>query len=97
MRRCRYPATICFQGDAGDGLYIVLRGTVRITIVAPDGQETFLALLGRGDCFGEMAVLDGCVVPRLPRRSSAPTSSSSCARGSAGSSRRIPPPANGSP
>ncbi len=58
-RGLREGATIFFQGDAGDGLYIVLRGTVKITIVAPDGQETLLALLGRGECFGEMAVLDG--------------------------------------
>ena len=42
------------EGDAGDALYIVLSGSVRIV---KEGVE--IATLRKGSCFGEMAVLDG--------------------------------------
>lgn len=47
------------QGDRGDTLYIIESGEVKITLSSADGKEIMLALLGRGDCFGELAVLDG--------------------------------------
>jgi CRP/FNR family transcriptional regulator/CRP/FNR family cyclic AMP-dependent transcriptional regulator len=51
---------IIFQrDDPGNGLYVIQGGTVKITIEAPDGQETLLAILRTGECFGELAVLDG--------------------------------------
>jgi CRP-like cAMP-binding protein len=40
-------------GDAGDSLYVVIRGAVR---VERDGQV--VAILGQSECVGEMAVLD---------------------------------------
>jgi CRP-like cAMP-binding protein len=46
--------TILFRdGDAGDSLYVVTSGRVRIV---KGGSE--IAVLGKGACFGEMAVLD---------------------------------------
>jgi len=42
------------EGDAGDALYLVLSGSVRIV---KEGIE--IAILRKGSCFGEMAVLDG--------------------------------------
>ncbi len=46
------------QGDAGDRLYIILSGKVRISRQhAAVGEET-LAVLGPGQTFGEMALLD---------------------------------------
>ena len=42
------------EGDAGDALYLVLSGSVRIVKGAVE-----IATLGKGSCFGEMAVLDG--------------------------------------
>ena len=42
------------EGDAGDALYVVLSGSVRI---AKGGAE--IAILRKGSSFGEMAVLDG--------------------------------------
>ncbi|TAK20313.1 MAG: Crp/Fnr family transcriptional regulator [Chloroflexota bacterium] len=50
---------VFYFGDPGNGLFIVLAGTIKIAVNAPDGQETMIALLGAGECFGEMAVLDG--------------------------------------
>jgi CRP-like cAMP-binding protein len=54
--------TIFRKGDAANGCYLVLEGAVKVTSPAPGGQETLLAILGKGDLVGEMALLDG-----LPR------------------------------
>ncbi len=47
------------QGDSADLLYIIVAGTVRISIASEDGREKDIALLQPGECFGEMALLDG--------------------------------------
>jgi uncharacterized membrane protein len=46
-------------GDAGDAMYLIESGKVRICVHTKDGHEVTLAELGRGDFFGEMALLDG--------------------------------------
>ena len=47
------------QGQPGEEMYIVEDGQVEIVHTAEDGDVTSLAVLGRGDFFGEMAVLEG--------------------------------------
>ncbi len=51
-------AVVVRQGDQGVGLYVVLRGAVRVTQHALDGTSHELATLGDGQIFGEMALLD---------------------------------------
>ena len=46
-------------GDAGDAMYLIVQGRIRISIKAPEGPEVTLAELGPGEFFGEMALLDG--------------------------------------
>ncbi|MDQ1193841.1 CRP/FNR family cyclic AMP-dependent transcriptional regulator [Brevundimonas vesicularis] len=46
-------------GDAGDGLYAVLEGTVRLAVQPKIGREITNLVLGRGDWFGELSLLDG--------------------------------------
>ena len=47
------------QGDQGLGLFIITKGTVRITRKnSPDGPEEVLGTAGPGDIIGEMALLD---------------------------------------
>ena len=47
------------QGEQGLGLFILTKGTVRITRKnSPDGPEEVLGTAGAGDVIGEMALLD---------------------------------------
>lgn len=46
------------QGEAGDGVYLIESGEVRIQVDDPDNDRRDLSRLRAGDFFGEMAVLD---------------------------------------
>src|SRR5690242_1755547 len=47
------------QGEKGLGLFILTKGTVRITrTTSTDGAEEVLGTAGAGDIIGEMALLD---------------------------------------
>jgi CRP/FNR family transcriptional regulator, cyclic AMP receptor protein len=51
-------STILFRaGDEGDAMYVIERGKVRICVRTTQGHELTLTELGRGDFFGEMALL----------------------------------------
>src|SRR5712675_409151 len=64
---CRYAkhltlkrgATIVSKGDPGNSLIAVISGTVKISVSSPDGRSAILNLIGAGEIFGEVAVLDG--------------------------------------
>lgn len=64
---CRYAkhttvkrgATIAAKGDPGNSLFAVIAGTVKISSSGPDGRNAILNLIGPGEIFGEIAVLDG--------------------------------------
>jgi CRP-like cAMP-binding protein len=45
------------EGEPGDELYIIQKGSVKITKIA-EGKEMLLAVLKPGDIFGEMALLE---------------------------------------
>ncbi|MDQ6955225.1 MAG: Crp/Fnr family transcriptional regulator [Mariprofundaceae bacterium] len=46
------------EGDAGNAMFILLCGSVKISYYAPDGRELILSLLEEGSFFGEMSLLD---------------------------------------
>lgn len=53
------PDQIIFHhGDPAGLLYIITNGKVKISHSSADGQEAVLAILGTGDFFGELALLD---------------------------------------
>jgi CRP/FNR family transcriptional regulator, cyclic AMP receptor protein len=54
---CEAQKVLFRAGDAGDAMYLIERGKVRISVQATDGRELTLTELGRGDFFGEMALL----------------------------------------
>ena len=73
---CRYAkhstlkrgATIFSKGDPGISLFAVISGTVKISISSPDGRNAILNLIGAGEIFGEIALLDGRLArPTLPQ------------------------------
>lgn len=57
-RKRRYAAgtAIVNEGQGAAGLFVVLSGSVRITMRVGDGQEKELATIGPGGSFGEMAL-----------------------------------------
>ena len=50
---------ICYQGDPGDHLYVVIEGLVKIVFASERGDEMVLNILGPEEIFGELALLDG--------------------------------------
>ncbi|MGA2384536.1 MAG: Crp/Fnr family transcriptional regulator [Gemmatimonadales bacterium] len=59
-REREYPknSVILFEDDPGDALYIVSAGQVKVVLIGEDGREVILSVLGDGDFFGEMALID---------------------------------------
>ncbi len=59
MRRCEIKAgeLALRAGDRGDTAYFILSGAVEV-FVDRDGRHVTLARLGKGEIFGEMAVID---------------------------------------
>lgn len=51
-------AVIFNEGEKGDAFYVVLKGSVRISTVVPGVGEEALAVLKKGNYFGEMALID---------------------------------------
>ena len=56
---CKAETFLFRTGDAGDAMYLIEHGKVRICVQTIDGREVTLTELGRGDFFGEMALFDG--------------------------------------
>ena len=60
IRRFRKAETIFHQGDPGDALFIVASGSVKVVLPSDEGAEpAIVAILGAGEFFGELAILDG--------------------------------------
>jgi CRP/FNR family transcriptional regulator/CRP/FNR family cyclic AMP-dependent transcriptional regulator len=58
-RTFRAGEVIFHQEDPGQVLYVIREGKVKISLISPDGQEISLVVFGKGECFGELALLDG--------------------------------------
>lgn len=51
-------STLFQEGDAGDRLYVVTAGKIKLSHASGDGRESVLAVLGPGDMFGELSLFD---------------------------------------
>ena len=49
---------IFMSGEQVRQMYVVLKGQVRVVDITADGQERVMAFRHRGDCFGDMGLLD---------------------------------------
>ena len=59
IERCRRGKTIFRRASPGTAMMAVLRGSVKICTVSRNGKEAVLNVIGPGQVFGEIAVLDG--------------------------------------
>lgn len=59
-RERAYPknSVIVFEDDPGDALFVVKSGQVKVVLIGEDGREVILSVLGAGDFFGEMSLID---------------------------------------
>ncbi len=46
------------EGEAGDRVYVVRTGKIKLVRSWPDGRENLLAVLGPGEMFGELSLFD---------------------------------------
>lgn len=58
-RRFGRGRAIFYKDDPGESLFIIEKGSVRIHLPSPQGADLTLAVLGGGDFFGDLALLDG--------------------------------------
>jgi CRP-like cAMP-binding protein len=65
LRLCRKDEVIFYEDEEGDFFFVILDGRVKVTLLGiPDrftrgyGREVVLSILGPGDFFGEMALVD---------------------------------------
>jgi CRP/FNR family transcriptional regulator, cyclic AMP receptor protein len=66
---CRYAkhttlkrgSALFAKGDPGHSLYAVISGSVKMSISSADGRSAILNIIGPGEIFGEIALLDGGV------------------------------------
>ncbi len=55
-----YPrgSVILFEHDPGDSLFVLRSGRVKVVLVGEDGREVILGMLGVGEHFGELSLID---------------------------------------
>jgi CRP/FNR family cyclic AMP-dependent transcriptional regulator len=53
--------TIVFVGAKTDSLFVIVRGSVKVLNRDAEGHEVILSILGAGECFGEMGLIDDAV------------------------------------
>jgi CRP-like cAMP-binding protein len=58
VKRLEGDEIVFHEGEPGDSLYVVLEGKVLISKIISGAGEEALAILDRGDYFGEMALID---------------------------------------
>ena len=62
-KRYKKKEFVFFEGDDGNGFYIVVEGTIKIFKVSSEGKEQILHILGHGEPFGEVPVFSGQSFP----------------------------------
>ena len=58
-RKAPRHATIVRAGDSTDSLFVIVSGSAKVLNRDEEGREVILTLLGAGECFGEMGLIDG--------------------------------------
>ncbi len=58
IKKLPKDTTIFHAGDPADAVFVVASGRVKVVITSSDGKEFILTVLGAGQVFGEMALLE---------------------------------------
>lgn len=59
LRRFARGEVVFHEGDPGDTLHLIAKGRLAVRVSTTMGETATLAVLGRGDFFGELALLSG--------------------------------------
>ncbi len=59
QRKYRKDSMILIEEEAGQTMFILMSGQVKISRISEDGREVILAVMAEGDFFGELSLLDG--------------------------------------
>ncbi|MCK9285430.1 MAG: cyclic nucleotide-binding domain-containing protein [Rhodocyclaceae bacterium] len=58
LRRAARGSVVLREGDRTDNIYFVVNGGLKVLVSDDEGREVILCMLGPGELFGEMGVLD---------------------------------------
>lgn len=72
-RRFAPKSVILSEGEVADSLYLVLTGSVTVSVEDVEGEELILTYLGPGECFGELGLFEA-----TPRRSASVYARTAC-------------------
>ncbi len=68
ISKYRKDQIVFSQGEAADAVFYIQQGKIKITVLSEQGKEAVVAILGKGDFFGE-----GCLAGQLLRMASTTT------------------------
>ena len=58
-RKVPRHTTIVYVGASTDALYVIVEGSAKVLNRDVEGREVILTFLSKGECFGEMGLIDG--------------------------------------
>ena len=58
-RKVSRHTAIVHAGDQTDALFVIISGSAKVLNRDVEGNEVILTILGAGECFGEMGLIDG--------------------------------------
>jgi CRP/FNR family cyclic AMP-dependent transcriptional regulator len=59
LRHCSAREHVVWEGDPSGALFLIISGHYKAFSTSPDGKELVFSLMGPGEVFGELGVLDG--------------------------------------
>jgi CRP/FNR family transcriptional regulator, cyclic AMP receptor protein len=58
-KKCTKDTIILLEDEEGDTLFVIMKGKVKVSTFSEGGKELIFTILGEGDFFGDMSLLDG--------------------------------------
>jgi len=59
VRSCSRGEVVVYEGEPGESVFAIRRGTLKVSMSDGTGRVTTLGIMGPGEIFGELALLDG--------------------------------------